>query len=210
MGFLIVLCRKEGLGEGHFRWSAGLLRRVRRFSWWLILVCVPAQITASLVMTEAGVRHLDGLGRMAGLVMALGVGGALAYLMHPEQGAAAMVHRKSPRSLFGRLRKVWFALSVAFTLCLVGLLLGGYVFAGVLLMERVVRSLASVTGAFVIYGLILRWFSIRERKLAIEEALRCPACPPGGGAQGAGRSGGAGQFVGRGEPDPGDQRGGGG
>jgi len=171
-GFLLVLCRKEGLAEGHFGWNPGVLRRVRHFSWWLILACVPAGITISLVVAEPGVSHLDGLGRMAGLGMVLGIGAVVAFLMHPAEGVAGMVHRQSPRSLFGRLRKVWLALVVVFTLVFAGLLLGGFVLAGVLLMERVVRSVVAVVGAFVIYGLVLRWFSIRERRLAIEEELR--------------------------------------
>ncbi|MCF7732684.1 MAG: mechanosensitive ion channel, partial [Akkermansiaceae bacterium] len=171
-GFLIALCRKEGLGEGHFRWNPAMLRRVRRFTWWLILAYVPTAITQHLVLAEAGVSHLDGLGRLAGLAMVLALGMVVALMMHPEDGVGALIHRHSPRSLFGRLRKLWFGLIVLLSVFLVVLLVSGFLFAGLLLADAIMKSMVLAGGAFVVYGLILRWFSIRERKLALKEILR--------------------------------------
>lgn len=171
VGFLIALCRRGGLGEVHFRWEVATLKRIRRLTYWWLPAVVPAQLTLSLVMAQPGVPHLNGLGRMAGLVMVIGLGWVAALILHPEKGIAASSYRESPGFLFGRLRKLWFALPVIISLVTVGLLVSGYLFAGLLMTEQFLKSLTAVAAAIVIYGLILRWFAMRERRLALEERL---------------------------------------
>ncbi len=169
--FLMALCRNEGLGEAHFRWDGDTLTRVRRLIFrYLPFYAIPA-LTLSLVETESTVSYLNGLGRIAGLLLVIASGYLLAKAMHPDKGVAAAIARDNPASRLGRLRKGWHGLIILVTALLAGLLLIGYVFTVLLLVGQFQVSLQGAFAAFVIYGLVLRWFAIRERKLALEELM---------------------------------------
>lgn len=169
--FLMALCRNEGLGEAHFRWNGDTLTRLRQLVFrFLPFYAIPA-LTLSLVETESTVSYLNGLGRIAGLVLVLASGIFLASAMDPGKGIAAAIFRDYPESWFGRLRNGWYRLIILVTVILSGLLLAGYVFTVLLLVGQFQVSLQGAMAAFVIYGLALRWFVIRERKLALKELM---------------------------------------
>jgi len=168
---LVELCRKGGLAEAHFGWAEEGLLPVRRYAWWLLPAYLPAMVTLTFVYHESSVAYLNGLGRIAGLVFVLGMGTVVAAMLHPERGVAAAVHRRTPQAYFGRMRGFWFALVVAVATGLAILLLAGYLFTSLLLIDEGQKNLSAVFAAFLAYGMVLRWFSIKERKLALEEAL---------------------------------------
>ena len=163
--FLIVLCRKEGLGEAHFQWDSEMLAMIRKFLLWTIPLYLPGIITFTLIATDSDVTYLGSLGRLTGIVMILGLGTILALMMHPATGIAARVHELSPQSLFGKLRRLWFALITLGLGMIVVLLLIGFVFTGLLLILQLELTMAAVLAAFVVYGMILRWFLIAGRRL---------------------------------------------
>ncbi|MCB1232176.1 MAG: mechanosensitive ion channel [Verrucomicrobiae bacterium] len=167
--FLIVLCRKGGLGEVHFRWSRDILRRVRHVAAWMIPVRIVAATTLLMVVNESGGAYLNSLGRLGGLFDVIGIGVLLALLMHPSTGISSVVNRDTPGSLFGRFRHVWFSVVIVTTVFFTGLLCVGYVFTALILIEQIEFGLTGILVGFVAYGMILRWFTIGERKLALEE-----------------------------------------
>ena len=167
--FLFVLCRKEGLGEAHFHWAREITSRLRRLVAWLLPVWGIGKLVLAAVEVEPSGAYLDSMGRVAGLFIVIGAGLPFAQVMHPETGIAAAIHRKHSKSLFGKLRQVWYVLILGLVAFLSGLLLAGYVYTVSLLMDRVELSLGAIVSAYSIYGLILRWFLIRQRKLALED-----------------------------------------
>lgn len=169
--FLFVLCRPEGVAETHFRWDNQALRRTRWLLAWLIPIHLATKLVLTLVLSEANVTYLDGLGRIAALVQLVGVGLAGALLLHPEKGIAAAVHRLSPRSLIGRFRHLWFHAFIAVILALAGLLVSGFVFTAILLMAQTEATISAVVVTLIAYGLVMRWFRLQARKLALQEAL---------------------------------------
>jgi len=171
ISFLIGICRRGGLAEMHFRWDRKLIRRLRRLSWWWIVVFAPSLLTWSLVFGQPGGSYINDVGRIAGMVMATSFGVIIGMMTHPKTGVAGTLSRRSPDALFGRLRIVWFVLVIGLALAIMAMLISGYLFAGLILLEKVIKSLNAVVATFIGYALILRWFSIRERRIAAEERL---------------------------------------
>lgn len=166
---LYVLCRKDGLGEAHFHWGREITSRLRRLVAWILPVWAIGKLVLAAVEVEPSGTYLDSVGRVAGLFLVIGAGIPFAQMLHPEKGIAAAIHRKHSKSIFGKLRQVWYVLILAVVAFLSGLLLAGYVYTVSLLIDRLQLSLGAIVSAYAIYGLILRWFLIRQRKLALED-----------------------------------------
>lgn len=167
--FLLEACRPNGLAESHFRWNRTILERLRRFCYFLIpvafftsLMLILASATAS---AETTVSPLGELTRIPLLLLVLGGGAALAYLMHPIKGVAAISSADSPDSLFGKMRSAWYWLVIGLIAILTVLLVAGYVYTVLQLTDLIVLSLWNIVVAFMIYGMLRRWVTIREHKI---------------------------------------------
>lgn len=170
--FLIHVCGKNGLGIHHFGWDPAMLHRLRRKLLWALPVYAVAALIIVLVRAEPTVSYLGDLGRLALLFFVVASGSLLASMMHPVKGAAATIHRLAPESLFGRLRHVWYWLIVIIVLILVGLLLAGYVFTVLLLVEKIDTSFYASAGTLIVYAMLMRFFALRESKLARGELVK--------------------------------------
>lgn len=170
-GFLFSMCRSNGLAEAHFHWDPPALRRLRRLTALLIAPYLAGTLLLQLVATDTTVSYFGSLGRIGGLVLAISLGIFFAQVFHREKGIAASAHRTAPSSLFGRLRLLWFWSAVLIFATISVLFLAGFVFTGLILIAQIEISLSLIQVSFVTYGLVLRWFTIRERRLALHEAL---------------------------------------
>lgn len=171
MLFLIALSRKDGLGERHFGWNREMLHRIRRLTILFVPIFLLGSITVSLVTLESSASYLSGMGRLAVLMLVIGGGTLFALLLHPTKGVAATMNRISPSSTFGKLRRFWFFLVIGTNAVLTVLLLAGFVYTVFLLQKQIEKTLVAALISFVLYGLLLRWFTIRERRIAREKAL---------------------------------------
>lgn len=169
--FVIELCQPGELGEHHFRWKRKPLDRLATCARISIPIYAFYVITLRLVLGEEAGSYVDGLGRFASLVGIVGFGCLLAFLLHPVDGVAAAIEEENPESWIGRLRKLWFVLVILWFVGLLVLLLIGFVIPVQLLLWEIEASLTAIGIAFLAYGLIIRWFDLKQRKLALEEAI---------------------------------------
>ncbi|MDF1826409.1 MAG: mechanosensitive ion channel [Verrucomicrobiales bacterium] len=169
--FLIALCRKNGLAQTHFRWNADILHRTRRLAMYFVPFLIISTFTLSLLTNEPNAGYLSGFGRIAALLFVVGGGTLLALLLHPTKGIAATIHRTSPGSVIGKLRNLWFVLAIAINAGLALLVVSGFLFTVILLVEQIEQSLSEILFAFVLYGMLFCWFAIRGRRIAKQDAL---------------------------------------
>ena len=168
---VVEICRKNGLGELHFGWRPRVLARSRRVARWSALIYLPAILTLGFVFAEGSNTLLNGLGRWTVLLLVLGLGLLLAYLLHPRHGLLAPGDSGLPETALKKTRKFWPPLIHLITATVIGLLLVGYIITAVMLVVQLgYVVLASLTAALV-YALACRWLSINERRLAYEQAV---------------------------------------
>jgi potassium efflux system protein len=88
-----------------------------------------------------------------------------------RDGAFTSLMEAQPDLAISRLRHVWYPVLVGAPVGLVILAAAGYMPASLTLGIGYLATLGMICGGVVLYGLTLRWFLIRERRLALAEAI---------------------------------------
>ena len=172
LSLLQQVCRPDGVGEAHFRWSARATQLVYRSTAWLLATLPPAIFITGATAVYPGAWR-DSIGRLAFIAGMLAEAAYLQRVLHPERGATAgwLAARRSSWAF--RLRYLFYGLVLAVPVGGVVLSSLGYHFAGMVLAARqTLRTSWLILGLLVLHALLLRWLSLIQRKLAAEQAAR--------------------------------------
>lgn len=168
---LYEICRPRGLAEVHFRWREEHLRLLRRNLLWF----APIMLAVTLVTTATDTQARDEIHNGAGRLVF--IAGMVAFLifnhrvLHPRHGVLAEAILQRPGGALARLKWLWFAALQGTPLALIGLAALGYFYTALQLHSRVGWSMALILILTLVYNLVLRWLFVRERRLALEQAL---------------------------------------
>jgi len=175
LAFMIQVCRPRGIGERHFGWKANLLKGVRRDMRMLAWIYVPAIMIVILTLfagePDHFTDHFDSLGRLVFIFAMVWVVYVSWHLFHPKKGVFSGYLEANPGGWMAQTSWAWYPLIVASPLILAGLAVAGYVLTAVSLNYRFQLSACIFAAAPIAYGLVLRAFSINERKLALQRIL---------------------------------------
>ncbi|NNM31010.1 MAG: hypothetical protein HKO57_15935, partial [Akkermansiaceae bacterium] len=169
--FLRELSRKDGLAETHFKWKPSVTRRLKRAATGFAWFYVPATVVLLMVFTEGTGQHMHSLGRLLFIAAMTWVAAWAWFMLHPDRGIFSEFLRKNATGIVARLRYIWFAAVVLAPLALAGLAAWGYLVTALRLSSYLHGTAAIGIGAVVAYHLMLRYFTMRERKIALERTL---------------------------------------
>jgi len=171
MQLLYHLCRPRGLGDVHFGWRQPNMRLMRRELRWFVPAMTPLAIL--ITYTErAGDIPYNSLGRFIFIAGMLALAVVLYRLFRPQDGLLSGFIQAHRGGWMDRLRYVWFALIVGAPLALIVLAASGYFYTSVQLQRRILQTALLVPVVIVAYELFLRWLTIAQRKLAIDQARK--------------------------------------
>ncbi len=170
--FFASVLRPGGLGDEHFGWNATVVARLRRAIRLTALIYIPALVFSSshFVFRDAP-DFLDSVGRVAFFVAHAWTALVLWQLLSGPRGILAILGETHPGGLAGRTRYLWNTLALVCPLSLIVLAAMGYLITAMELSLGLVLTASIVGAGAVLYGLTLRWFVIRERRLALDEAI---------------------------------------
>ncbi len=163
--------RPGGLGEAHLSWSERSCGVLRRAVWWLIWSYVPLSLLASTMVYEESAKHFDSAGRLFIVLSHLSLVIVFAFLFNPRKGLFSSELDGSRHSLMWKLRWLWYPLLVGCPLALMVLAWIGYLWTALILSIQFQVTLRILLAGVIIYGLLVRWFTIRQRRIALNEAL---------------------------------------
>jgi len=166
-----VLCMPGGVADKHFRWPSDVLAQLRRNFDWLVVFMLPVGFVAQLVYFSDEPTHSGSLGRIAVMVLLIGMAVFFARLLHPKSGPLKYLLANRPDGWANRLRHLWYPLVVGIPLALVGLTLTGYLHTAGTLLQSIIHSLWLALGLIVAHQAIARWLLVTRRSLALEGAL---------------------------------------
>jgi potassium efflux system protein len=166
-----LLCIDGGVADRHFRWSAAVLKIVRREFAWALWLFIPTAFVAALAYGYRDLSYTGTLGRVALVVLMVGLTFFAARLIRPKSGVVQNLIREHPQGWINRLRKLWYPLILAAPLGLVGLTLAGYTYTAGTLLESLVQELWLILGLVVLQQSIVRWLIVTRRQLALQAAL---------------------------------------
>ena len=166
-----LLCMPGGVAERHFRWGSETLDQLRRGFQIAALLLLPIGFTAE-VIGRAQNPSFDGtLGRLALVVLCLGLAGLTAWLLHPQRGVFKNLLAAQPQGWLNRSRLIWYPLAVLMPAALAAIALAGFIYTAGTLLASVAAELWLALGLIVLHQLIVRWLIITRRGLALEAAL---------------------------------------
>ncbi|MGD9418610.1 MAG: mechanosensitive ion channel domain-containing protein [Verrucomicrobiota bacterium JB025] len=169
---LMETCRNGGLGIAHFGWTQTEALCFRRMVRTILLTQTPFLIPLSSTLYEDNFRHFDSMGRLS-LTIALVISASiLAKYLHPKTGVLASAIERNPDNALSRLSPIWYPLVVLSPIALAILSSAGWALTAMALAFVFDATLATASVGLITYHMILRWFMIKERRLALENALK--------------------------------------
>lgn len=170
-GFLAAVCRQSGIGVAHFRWKPELLKQCRRALQSFCIVYLPMLlVTISCVFGEASL-YVDSIGTISFILAHAWAIIVLWRLFFARKGVLAILASDDPRHVLIRWRYLWAAVLFAAPLALIVLVGLGFVITTIWLSVGLLLTFAMMSTGSILYGLALRWFTMKQRKLALAEAL---------------------------------------
>ncbi len=166
-----VLCMPGGVADKHFRWQSDVLSRLRRTFDWLVFFLLPVGFLAQLIANSDDAAYAGSLGRLAVLVLLVGLAAFFARLLHPRTGPLKHLLAENPNGWANRLRNLWYPLVVGTPLALAALAVAGFLHTAGTLLQSIVHTLWLALGLIVVHQAISRWLLVTRRSLALEAAM---------------------------------------
>jgi potassium efflux system protein len=170
--FVTSASRARGVGIVHFGWSEERALRMRRLLTASMLVGVPVVMVICCLLYDENSRHFDLVGRLCYLGFQLWLLVDVWKTFNPRTGIFAEAVQANPNRVLARTRVLWFPLLLAAPVLLMLLALSGYFVTAMVFTLELYALFAIATGGSLCYFTVLRWFMIRERKLALAEAIQ--------------------------------------
>ncbi|QDT60213.1 Miniconductance mechanosensitive channel MscM precursor [Stieleria bergensis] len=169
--FFAAVCIKGGLAEAHFRWNPDTLARIRSSLFLFAVVFVPLSICYSSLSYIQGTDPLIRTSRVAFLLSQIWIAWMLWRIFRGEHGLLAACKKSRPDAWYTKTRVLWCSLLfVAPAFMFVIAAMGFMITASELSLGMLVTICLVVLGV-ILDSMVLRWFAIKRRRLALEEAL---------------------------------------
>lgn len=169
--FVRVVARRGGLGAAHFGWPEQALCQLRQAVGWLMAIILPAVLIIGTTGFEDAKGQLDSVGRLSLIVANLCSGVVMWRLFRPSNGVFSSMVREAAGGHSARWEHLMCWSMVAIAIGLTVLAYIGYTITALILGVMVLAALRLLVGAAILYGLVLRWFTSKWRKLALAEAM---------------------------------------
>jgi potassium efflux system protein len=170
--FVYQVCRKDGIGEAHFKWRDGVRRTLRQNLFWLMQIAVPLSFMVAAVQTQNMVDHIDSMGRMALICVMLALSVFVARVLRFSGEIMTRLIRSRRESWLVRFRFLWYPLAMGVPLVLCLLAGMGYYYSALALDQRLGQTIWLIIALIIINGLVIRWLFVTRRRLALEKARR--------------------------------------
>jgi potassium efflux system protein len=166
------LCLRGGLGDAHFRWHARNVKLVRRHVTWLLFIAVPGAFLVAAMLGQGNHAYEGSLGRLAYIIGMLAATAFLWQILRPRSGILRDYLARNRGGWVDRLHHVWYPLAVVAPLALIVLAAVGYFYTAVQLTRDLAETALLILTVLTLYGLLLRWLFVAQRRLAWAEARK--------------------------------------
>lgn len=171
LAFACELCRPGGLGNAHFRWQQTTLDALRRTLFQFGIVYIPAGLILSSTLYGEASSYCDGIGRVSIIFSKLWTCFLIWRHLGGKHGLVARMRTTQPNRLLTQTRWIWYPLLLLFPLTLGVLAARGYVIAARALSVGFAETIGIVFYGEIVYWMVLRWFSLKQRTLAVAERM---------------------------------------
>lgn len=168
---LYELAREGGVGLVHLGWDAGVGRLLTRWLPRLAAVYFSALLLATATLFDSQSHAFDSVGRFGFIVGQAGLAWVLAGIFRPDTGVFGTLVGDRRDLLMVKWRGLWFGMFAGIPLVLAVMGIAGYTLTAFFLGEQFFFILRWIVVGVVVYGVGVRFFMIKERRLALAEAI---------------------------------------
>ena len=161
-------CRNHGLAQSHFGWSENA-RSFVRANLRLVVTTIPILLFfLNLLELQPVEEFRSSLGRLTMVVMLLVTFTFVFRMFHPQSQLYRSVSVSDQDDYWYRFRIARFVLALLIFGGLLSFTLGGYYYTTFQIGSKLLKTTALFIGVVLVYGLSIRWLTVRRRKLKIE------------------------------------------
>tara|TARA_R110002049_G_scaffold2750_8_gene22323 strand:+ start:288493 stop:291852 length:3360 start_codon:yes stop_codon:yes gene_type:complete len=160
------ICRRNGLGEGHFGWPSSICDRVRNASSTAIVGAGPLIFAASTLRNQSNELITNSIGRYCVLAFLLVMAFFLHRLLLPSRFWSSY---SGMSKTWYRLRRLIYFLALAIPISLAVLVCSGYSYISHAIAMRLLYTTAILLAVLLVESLALRATMLRRRKLSIAQ-----------------------------------------
>jgi potassium efflux system protein len=163
------LIRTGGVFELHFGWPHGSLHVVRQWLGITMFLTIPACWVLLVCEGQDDEILHAGPGRLAFAFCTLVVAIGLVQVLRGNGTVARDISMRSSKTLLGRTRPLWSAMSIIAPVVLTVLSLSGYQYSALQMSKRVLATNGLICLLAVAFFLLNRWLLVTYRRIAIEQ-----------------------------------------
>lgn len=166
--FFYRLFSSKGIASKHFQWRDSTTRFLRGQIVWMRFVILPAVFIICATEASRTSSHSDNLGRLGLIVVMAVVAVFLGRVLHPSKGLIKDYIQAYPDKWLSRLRYVWYPVIILAPVIVIGFAVAGYYQSAVELQQKLTMTLRLVFVAIIVHQMVLRWLTLVNRQLALE------------------------------------------
>lgn len=167
--FLAHLCASGGVGEVHFRWNRLILNPCQAALTAAIFLYLPAHMLLAIWFHGTNLSAFQGPGRLVFIVAMFLIAVILQRLFGQIRGAIS--DSGGARRWMIKLRKIWTSALILLPVALAILAALGYFLTAVVIAYQIQNTALVVLGGVLAYALLTRWVAVRERRIALQNAV---------------------------------------
>ena len=161
-------CRSHGLGHSHFGWAEES-RKFVHSNLRLVVLTVPAMLFfINLIQYQPIEEFRSSLGRAVMIVLLTTLFVFTVRILHPQSQLYRGFKAGDRGDFLYRLRFGSFLFAIVIFAGLMLFTLGGYYYTTFQIGSKLLQTAALLVGVTIVYRTMLRWLTVRRRKMKIE------------------------------------------
>ena len=166
------IARPGGLAEKHFRWNPEVRGVIFQELQWFVYLGPPLVFIVAITLRLDDPQAVPGLGRPAFVGLAIALIVLAAKLFGRGGKLTSYLRERHPNGWLSHLHFAWYPLLVGAPLVLALVSLAGFHYTALNFGATLYQTAWVILGLLLIKDLLLRSFTMTERRLRFEEAVK--------------------------------------
>ena len=168
--FFYRLFTPAGIAHKHFQWPEETTSTLRKQIAWIRFIAVAGIFIINCSGASKISEHGDNLGRLSLTIIMIAIAVFFSRLLHPRHGILKDYFQLNPDNWFAKMRFVWYSATILVPLTIIGFAVAGYYLSALELQQKLVVTLRLIFLLVVVHALVIRWLTLVNRQLAINNA----------------------------------------
>lgn len=166
--FLRRVSLRGGLGDVHLRWPQPGRRWLRQHAWVVAVFALPLYRFGGALTGDSGAA----VGRVMLIVSMVLLATSTYAVFRRSSPLMSPLFAHATRGTVAQFHSVWFPIAVLAPVAVALASYAGYAYAAEEFALRLFGTWSLIAIVFVVYGVMLRWVTIEQRRLRLEQARR--------------------------------------